>query len=283
MSAVPPWRGVNVGMKTKFLKLVAFVGTGLVGAYGADVCVEAPFDQKGGHIQGLCKGEDCYYLSQMTRLHKIGLDGRSVRSVPVLSHTGDLCFHKGHVYASVCAYTGPHKGKGLIQVYDADLKLVREKVYPRGMDGIACLNGKLFVGNGCHCETVPHPEGKEPQSKTPHPDNDMAIVDPETLELERTVVYSHGEKTRYGAQNIETDGKLLYVSFYPATAKDPDLVAYDVELKPVAKFRAKASNGLIYTGEADGLPSFLKVVTTNRGGAVGAVLIRADVKEWKRD
>ena len=263
--------------------LAVLLGMELSGAYGADICVEVPFDQKGGHVQGLCKGEGCYYLSQMTRLFKVGLDGKCIKALPVISHMGDLCFYNGRVYTSVSVYDGERKGQGLIQVYDADLNLLREKYYPRGMDGIACLNGKLYVGNGSHLETVPHRQGEVPQSKTPHLDNVMAIVDPETLELERSVVYSHGEKTKYGAQNIETDGKLLYVSFYPATAKDPDLVAYDVELKPVAKFRAKASNGLIYTGETDGVPSFLKIVTTNRDAAVGAILKRADVRVWEKD
>ena len=238
----------------------------------ADVRVDAPFDPKGGHVQGMCKGEDCYYLSQMTRLFKIGLDGRCVKSLPVISHTGDLCFYKGRVYTSVAVYGGPRKGQGLIQVYDADLNLLREKYYPRGMDGIACLNDKLYVGNGCHRETVPHPEGKEPQSKTPHPDNDMAIVDPETLELERTVVYSHGAKTRYGAQNIVSDGKGLYISFYAATANDPDLVYYDAELKPVSRYRANVSNGFVCTGETNGCPLFLKCETTNRNGTVEATL-----------
>ena len=243
----------------------------------AELAVTAPFDPKGGHVQGLCEGDGHYYLSQMTRLFKLDREGRCVKSAPVLSHTGDLCFYKGHVYTSVAAYTGPHKGKGLIQVYDTDLKLVREKVYPRGMDGIAALNGKLYVGNGCHRETVPHKPGEEPQSKTPHLDNDMAIVNAETLELEKVVPYTHGQKTRYGAQNIETDGKLLYVTFYPDGTDDPDLVSYDADLKPVARYHAKASNGLVYRGEANGRPAFLKCETHPTQGGIGAILKSATV------
>ena len=264
-------------MRMKPLLLFALVWAGFSGLSRADVRVEVPFDPKGGHVQGLCQGENCYYLSQMTRLFKIGLDGKCLKSLSVPSHAGDLCFYRGCVYVSISVYEGPCKGRGMIRVYDADLNLVREKLYPRGMDGIACLNGKLYVGNGSHLETVPRQPGKEPQSKTPHLDNDMSIVNPETLELERSVTYSHGELTRYGAQNIETDGKLLYVSFYSATAKGSDLVAYDADLKPVAKYRAKASNGIVYTGRADGLPSFLKCETTNKDGALGAVLKRADL------
>ena len=256
----------------RFSLLMVSVGLALTGMGGTEIRVEAPFDQQGGHVQGICKGEDCYYLSQMTRLFKIGLDGRCLKSRSVISHTGDLCFYNGRVYTSVSVYGGERKGQGVIQVYDADLNLLREKYYPRGMDGIVCLNGKLYVGNGCHRETVPHQEGAEPQSRTPHLENDMAIVNPETLELEKTVVYSHGEKTKYGAQNIVSDGKQLYISFYGSTAKDPDLVAYDAELKPVAKYKANASNGLVYSGWRDGRPSFLKCETTNQDGVVGAVL-----------
>lgn len=247
----------------------------------ADIVIQAPFDPKGGHIQGLCGGNGHYYLSQMTRLFKVDREGKCVKSVPVLSHTGDLCFHDGFLYASVAVYDGPRKGQGAIQVYDENLTLVREKFYPRGMDGIACLNGKLYVGNGSHLETVPCQPGNQPQSKTPHLENDLSIVDPATLELEKTVVYSHGDKTRYGAQNIDTDGKLLYVSFYGATARDPDLVAYDANLKPVAKYVAQASNGLIYTKLTEGLPSFLKCVTTRKDGLFGAVLTHTVAQEKK--
>ena len=257
----------------KTATLMAAIGAVLVFSAGAvDLAVTAPFDPKGGHVQGLCEGDGYYYLSQMTRLFKLDREGRCVKSVPVLSHTGDLCFYKGHVYTSVAAYTGPHMGKGLIQVYDTDLKLVCEKVYPRGMDGITVLNGKLYVGNGCHRETVPHKPGEEPQSKTPHLDNDMAIVNAETLELEKVVPYSHGHKTRYGAQNIETDGKLLYVTFYPATPNDPDLVAYNADLKPVAHYHAKASNGIVYKGVSDGRPTFLKCETRHANDGLGAIL-----------
>ena len=30
-------------------------------AAGADIPVEAPFDPKGGHVQGICEGEGFYY------------------------------------------------------------------------------------------------------------------------------------------------------------------------------------------------------------------------------
>jgi len=41
----------------------------------AALVVSAPFDPKGGHIQGMCEGGGFYYLSQMTRLFKVDRTG----------------------------------------------------------------------------------------------------------------------------------------------------------------------------------------------------------------
>lgn len=246
----------------------------------ATITVLAPFDHKGGHVQGMCSDGIGFYLTQMTGIFKVDGLGRPIRSVKAISHTGDVCWHDGKLYSSVSVYGGPEKGKGKIQVFDADLNLVRERAYPRGMDGIAFYGGKLYVGRGSHLETVPPgPDGK-PQSKTPHLENEMAIVDPDTLELLEVKTYGHGRKTRYGAQNIATDGKLLYVSFYPGEEGAPDLVAYDKDQKPVRSFNAKASNGLEFVGIRDGEPRFLKCETVKEGGRISARIVPAELKPF---
>ena len=242
------------------------------------LAVLAPFDPKGGHVQGMCSDGTDFYLTQMTGIFKVDGSGRPIRSVKAISHTGDVCWHDGKLYSSVSVYGGPDKGKGKIQVFDADLNLVRERTYPRGMDGIAFFGGKLYVGRGSHLETVPPgPDGK-PQSKTPHLENEMAIVDPETLELLELKTYGHGRKTKYGAQNIATDGKLLYVSFYPGEKDAPDLVAYDNDLKPVRSFNAKASNGLEFVGMRDGTPRFIKCETVKKDGGISARIVPVELK-----
>ena len=55
-------------------------------------------------------------------------------------------------------------------------------------------------------------------------------------------------------------------------------MAYDTALKPVAQYCAKASNGLISRGQADGLPSFLKCETLKAKDGIGAVLKPASVR-----
>ena len=51
------------------------------------------------------------------------------------SHTGDICFHDGNVYTSVCLYNCENRGR--IQVFDGkDLAFVRESPgFPRPADG----------------------------------------------------------------------------------------------------------------------------------------------------
>jgi len=245
----------------------------------AALSVMAPFDPKGGHIQGMCAGGGNYYLSQMTRLYKVDKTGKCVKSVPVVSHTGDLCYREGFVYTAVAVYGGKDKGKGKVQVFDSDLNLVREATFDRGLDGIACFNGALYVGQGAHLQSVPHKEGEIPQSQTPHLENEMLILDPQTLAVKAHRVYSHGYKTRYGAQNIATDGKCLYVTFYSGENGAPDLVTYDAELRPLKHYVANASTGLEYGSGCENEAHFLKCVSKGgKGKPIAATIERAELK-----
>ena len=90
------------------------------------------FDPKGSHIQGACVSDDAIYLSQMTCIYKFDWSGKLLKRLPVISHTGDLCFYKGEIYTSVSVYHSARKCKGLIQVFDADLNFVREKELEAG-------------------------------------------------------------------------------------------------------------------------------------------------------
>ena len=143
------------------------------------------------------------------------------------------------------------------------------------------MDGRFYVGQGSHLETVPHAEGEEPQSWTLHYENELLVVAPETLDIIEKKIYSHGRKTCCGAQNIETDGKVLYISFYSADGNDPDLVAYDKDLKPVRLMKADASNGIICTGVTNGVPQFLKCKTREGETGVSAEICSCGVSEIK--
>ena len=191
------------------------------------------FDPKGGHIQGAAASDGALYLTQMTRICKFDWNGKFLRKLDAISHTGDVCWHDGCLYTSVSVYGGPNKGKGMIQVFDKDLNLQRETIIDRGIDGITCLDGMLYVGMGA----------KTQPSKAPHRVNLFGRFDPATLkETAPRQEVDYGFDTHYGAQNILTDGKLLFVNFYGAKGSPP-FVAFDKDFKPVKTFRFGTGQG----------------------------------------
>ncbi len=224
------WKWDNVRMR----KLVLLSGAICIALFcGAAEPAPAlsPFEvEKGalsptaGHVQGFCSCEDAFYISQMRQLSKFNWNGKLIKKVPVLCHTGDICFWDGCVYAAVSVYQGPDKGKGVIQVYDSDLNLVREAKLDRGTDGITCLDGVLYVGMGANHQP----------SKEPHRENVFCRFEAKTLKpLGERQIVDFGHKTKYGSQDISHDGEHVLVSFYRGEKGAPAFVAFDRALKPV--------------------------------------------------
>ena len=188
------------------------------------VIVSESFDAGFGHIQGACCTDDAIYLTQMKCLYKFDWSGKLLKKKPVISHTGDICFWNGEIYTAVSVYGGPNKGKGMIQVFDQDLNLVRETLLDRGTDGITILDGVLYLGMGSN--HVP--------SKDPHRENWVGFFDPKTLKpvRDRTII-DFGALTHYGIQDISSDGKNILCAFYTAEKGKPSLVAFDKNMKTV--------------------------------------------------
>lgn len=93
------------------------------------------FDPEGGHIQGLAASEEAVYVSQMTRIVKLDWRGNVLAKREAISHTGDIAWHDGELYAAVAVY--PECKEGRIQVFDGELRLLRETSIDRTVDGIA--------------------------------------------------------------------------------------------------------------------------------------------------
>ena len=213
------------------------------------------FDASFGHIQGACCSEDAIYLTQMKCLYKFDWSGKLLKKKSVISHTGDICFWQGEIYTSVAVYGGPNKGKGMIQVFDQDLNLVRETLLDRGTDGITILDGVLYLGMGAN--HVP--------SKEAHRENLVGRFDPKTLKpLGERQIIDFGYVTNYGIQDISNDGKHVLCAFYSAKKGQPNFIVFDKDWKVVrADCTYYASNGFDRLPARFGgdNPRFLRVKT----------------------
>ena len=239
-------------------------GLGLALSFAAAVACAAPlpfsvgpeaFDPKGGHIQGIAASEDALYVAQMTRLVKLDWKGDVLVQRAVQSHTGDIAWHDGELYAAVAVY--PERKEGRIQVFDKDLNLVRETVIDRTIDGIAYADGVLYVGMGA----------KDQPSKNPHRVNIIGRFDAKTLkEIAPRAEFDYGYETKYGFQNIVFDGERFVASFYSVKGS-PDVAFFDRNLKVLGTASAKCSQGF------DILPPSMR--------SEGARFVRATTKSTK--
>jgi len=192
------------------------------------------FDPAGGHIQGIAASEEALYVAQMTMLLKFDWAGKLIRKVRVITHTGDITYHNGEIYTAVAVYEGPNTGKGMIRVFDRDLNLIRETLIDRMVDGIAYLDGVLCLGMGA----------KTQPSQEPHRVNVLGRFDAKTLaETAPRADFDYGYETKFGFQNIATDGKVLYGTFYSVKGA-PQVAVFDKALKILGTHTLEANQGL---------------------------------------
>ena len=191
------------------------------------------------HVQGVCVSPRAIYLSYERRLVKLDWKGRELLRIDTPAHTGDLCFWNGRVFVSV-ADREDRRGKGRIWVYDENLGLLRDVPTGKTMDGICCLDGVLHVGNGVKA----YKGMKSP--KDPHRVNLIARYDAETLEpLGQMEDLDYGHETRYGTQNIATDGERIFAVFYGAKGAD-NIAVFSRDYRTVRSLRLDSckANGL---------------------------------------
>lgn len=216
--------------------------------------VKGELDMLRGHVQGACATDDAIYISYITGIVKLDWNGKVLKHAKLISHSGDCAYYKGKIYIAV-AVTRPKPGqpKGQILVLDTELNEVAHHDLDYSTDGITVLDDVLYIGAG-------------PNPKTPHRGNKLARfnIKDDTLNFMGFTDIDHGGETYYGAQDIATDGKYIYVMFYAAKGAKPCAI-FDKDLKLVGTNSFGASSGFDFLPPkyAGKNPRCLKVSHTN--------------------
>ena len=219
--------------------------------------VKGPLDAMVGHVQGACASEDAIYLSHIAGIFKLDWDGNVIKHVKAERHTGDLCYHDGKVYSVLGKWGSGGKTKVCrLQVRDADLNFVTEKPLPelKGLDGVTVLDGIIYHGVGY-------------SSPVPRSSHSLGRIDLKTLESLPQVAFELPYQTHFCQQNLTTDGKLIYMTFYPVKGAPYALTACDKAGRLVAHYDLHAGMGFerLPKGRFPGEhPRFFKV--NSRGG-----------------
>ena len=195
--------------------------------------VKGPLDAMVGHVQGACASEDAIYLSHIAGIFKLDWDGNVIKHVQAERHTGDLCYNDGKVYSVLGKWGSGGKTKVCrLQVRDADLNFVAEKPLPelKGLDGVTVLDGIIYHGVGY-------------SSPVPRSSHSLGRIDLKTMESLPQVMFELPYQTHFCQQNLTTDGKLIYMTFYPAKGASYALTACDKDGKLVAHYDLRAGMG----------------------------------------
>ena len=190
--------------------------------------VKGPLDAMVGHVQGACASEDAIYLSHIAGIFKLDWDGNVIKHVKAERHTGDLCYHDGKVYSVL----GKWGSGGKTKVFD----------------------GIIYHGVGY-------------SSPVPRSSHSLGRIDLKTLESLPQVAFELPYQTHFCQQNLTTDGKLIYMTFYPVKGAPYALTACDKDGKLVAHYDLHAGMGFerLPKGRFPGeRPRFFKV--NSRGG-----------------
>ena len=218
-----------------------------------------------GHVQGIAASEDALFLAQMKRIVKVDWSGKVLKIVPSPSHTGDIAWHGGRLYAALAIESDGRK-IGVIKVFDDELNLIKETKVDRGIDGITYMNGILYVGMGAKMQ---------PSSEL-HRVNIIGRFNADTLaEIAPRAEFDYGVETMYGFQDLTNDGKNVYAAFYVVDG-NPPMVVFDSELNVARRGWLDASQGFDIAPKrfGGGKNAFVWAKTGNRGGKCATCTIR---------
>lgn len=249
-------------MKTGWVLAAAALCAGAAGAWRVpswDARLTAPgsLHARAFHVQGMCVASNALYFTMWDQILKTDWMGRPLKSIDVPKHTGDICLWKGRLYTACCEPRGSDApDKGRIRVYDEDLNLLTETAFARPADGIACLDGVLYVGLG------PNPAPDAPYRGVKYGKFDAETLAP----LCEPFRVDHGRDCCAGVQNIATDGERLYVSYYTPDerAHTPSFIVFDRDFNVLDEHEFGWRQGLdVVPGGGPGAVRFVYVTTVN--------------------
>ena len=132
--------------------IFAFVGSACFAEQNpafANVTCEGDYQH---HLQGVCTNEaNAIFWSFTTELVKTNRAGRVLKTIPVVNHHGDLCFHDGKVYVAVNLgrYNDPEGNDSWVYVYHPEtLELLSKQATPEvihGASGIGVMEDRFYV------------------------------------------------------------------------------------------------------------------------------------------
>ena len=237
---------------------------------------EGALPKRNGHVQGMCVSSEAMYLALHTGIYKFDWAGNLATNVPCDKHTGDLCFWKGRVYSAVALPGAGKDGlRGRIDVFDENLRLLKQSHFKMPADGITCLDGVLYVGLG---------PNRNP--KTPFLGSWFGTFDAETLKpLREPFLVDPGYDVCSGVQNMATDGTFIYVGFYTPREGAPCFSVFDKDMKPLQSHVFGWRHGFdVIGGGRDGAVRFVWLETIgwmDREAFPQALVNYAELKDGK--
>ena len=161
-----------------------------------------------GHQQGISCNDDYVFFGASGAIGKLDWTGKPVKVRELKCHMGDVCWHKGRLYAT-WSYAEKGRRRNVIAVFDEDLKLLEEHPVEglKGIDGITILDDVIYFGVGVGERTF-HRENRIGRMTL-----DFKLLDYTTVDI--------GVEVNFGVQNlVAADGK-VYGFFYTHVGDRP--------------------------------------------------------------
>ncbi len=255
-------------MRKSFIISLLSIAIPFMAMAGSFLCESNGFP---GHVQGITADKTGIYWSFYDTIVKTDFKGKTIGTISIPKHAGDLCAANGKIYVSVTYYdkkmADDEGTTGWVYVYDSELKFIQKVAIPDTPrpDGITFLDGKFYIAG-------------DDFGKEPHPVNTISVYDGD-FKFEKKVTVDIEVPTQYGAQTLNAvDGKIL-AGFYAKRGMN-SVFLEPKELKKVELYKTSVDVGMAVVPAEIAKDRKIHIVARLHGerNNWGS---RADVYEWK--